>query len=163
MTLPAYVRDSDRQNGLNVPIGTLTPTNVPFCSAGPTEGTVFPRTMPTAMAMTIHSTRNRSRNERPLSGGRSALPSSARCQSTLFKDASNLTKPTPFRGASDTLFHVFFLETLLISVLLRNCYSFNRIHCPHLHVPDHALVLQPLRPNLCVPVCVPTSRLTNQI
>lgn len=51
-------------------MGMLTPTNSPFCSAGPTDGIVFPSTMPMAMARMIHKTRKRSRSERPLSGGR---------------------------------------------------------------------------------------------
>jgi hypothetical protein len=65
----------------HVPMGILTPTNSPFCSAGPTESTVFPSTMPMAMARMIHITRNRSRKERPLSGGR-IFSSSVTCKNT---------------------------------------------------------------------------------
>jgi hypothetical protein len=52
----------------------LTPTNSPFCSAGPTESIVFPSTMPRAIARMIHTTRKRSRKDRPLRGGRSGSP-----------------------------------------------------------------------------------------
>lgn len=54
-----------------VPIGILTPTNSPCCSAGPTESIVLPRAMPTPIAMSIHRTRKRSRKESPFNGGRS--------------------------------------------------------------------------------------------
>lgn len=56
----------------HIPIGMLTPINSPLCNAGPTESTVLPKIIPIAMASTIHITRNRSRNDNPLSGGRSA-------------------------------------------------------------------------------------------
>jgi len=56
-------------------MGMLTPTNSPFCSAGPTESTVLPSTMPIAMASTIHITRKRSRKESPRSGGSSFISS----------------------------------------------------------------------------------------
>lgn len=56
---------------MNVPIGILTPTNSPLCKAGPTESTVFPNAIPMAMARMIHTTRKRSRNDRPFRGGRS--------------------------------------------------------------------------------------------
>ena len=48
------------------PIGTDTPTNLPFCNAGPVFGTKFPRMMPVAMANMIQSARNRSSHPRPL-------------------------------------------------------------------------------------------------
>ena len=50
-------------------IGRLTPTNCPFCRAGPVEGTNWPSMMPSAMATMIQMTRKRSRKDRPLSGG----------------------------------------------------------------------------------------------
>jgi hypothetical protein len=49
-----------------LPIGTETPTNCPFCNAGPVLGTKFPRIIPTAIARKIHRARNRSRNPRDL-------------------------------------------------------------------------------------------------
>ncbi len=58
---------------IDIPIGRLTPTNCPFCNAGPVEGTRFPNIMPMAMASRIHITRNRSRNDRPFRGGTSPL------------------------------------------------------------------------------------------
>ena len=48
------------------PIGTLTPTNCPFCNAGPVFGTKFPRMIPIAMARKIHNARNRSSQPRAL-------------------------------------------------------------------------------------------------
>jgi hypothetical protein len=59
----------------DVPIGILTPTNSPFCNAGPADSTVFPMAMPTPIATRIHSTRNRSRNDSPFNGGRSLFSS----------------------------------------------------------------------------------------
>lgn len=56
----------------NKPIGMLTPTNFPFCSAGPVEGTKFPSNMPMVIARIIHSTKNLSRKDRPLRGGSSS-------------------------------------------------------------------------------------------
>jgi hypothetical protein len=50
----------------NIPIGTLTPTNFPFCNAGPVFGTKFPRIIPTAIARKIHRARNRSSQPRLL-------------------------------------------------------------------------------------------------
>lgn len=41
-------------------MGTETPTNFPFWSAGPVFGTKFPNIMPTAIARKIHRARNRS-------------------------------------------------------------------------------------------------------
>jgi len=58
----------------NVPMGMLTPTNSPFCNAGPTESIVFPSTIPRAIARMIHTTRKRSRKDRPLRGGRFGSP-----------------------------------------------------------------------------------------
>ncbi len=43
-------------------MGTKTPTNLPFCKAGPVFGTKFPSMMPIA----IHSARKRSSHPRPL-------------------------------------------------------------------------------------------------
>jgi hypothetical protein len=65
------------EQGYNMvlPIGILTPTNSPFCSAGPTESIVLPRAMPTPMATMIQTTKKRSRKESPLSGGSSFLAS----------------------------------------------------------------------------------------
>ena len=69
---------SEQRHKLNqlkdLPIGTLTPTNSPFCSAGPADSTVLPMVMPTPIAVRIHSTRNRFRIESPLKGGRSVSP-----------------------------------------------------------------------------------------
>lgn len=65
-----------------VPMGRLTPTNWPFCNAGPVEGTRFPKMMPMAMASMIHITRNRSRNDRPLRGGTSTALLSIPCGGT---------------------------------------------------------------------------------
>jgi hypothetical protein len=50
-------------------MGILTPTNSPFCNAGPTESTVFPSAIPTPIATRIHTTRKRSRKDRPFNGG----------------------------------------------------------------------------------------------
>ena len=47
-------------------MGTETPTNFPFCNAGPVFGTKFPRRIPINMARKIHSARNRSSNPRLL-------------------------------------------------------------------------------------------------
>lgn len=44
----------------DIPIGTDTPTNFPFCSAGPVLGTKLPRMMPIAIAKRIHTARKRS-------------------------------------------------------------------------------------------------------
>lgn len=44
----------------NIPIGTETPTNLPFCKEGPVFGAKFPNMMPTAMARKIHIARKRS-------------------------------------------------------------------------------------------------------
>lgn len=75
-SVKAHSGDADRRGEYwHVPIGMLTPTNSPFWSAGPTASTVFPSTMPSAIASMIHTTRKRSRNDRPRSGGR--LSSSA--------------------------------------------------------------------------------------
>lgn len=52
--------------GENEPIGTLTPTNFPFCNAGPVFGTKFPRMIPIAIARNIHRARKRSSQPRPL-------------------------------------------------------------------------------------------------
>lgn len=56
---------------MDIPIGILTPTNSPFCKAGPIESMVLPSAMPMPIARMIHSTRKRSRKESPLSGGTS--------------------------------------------------------------------------------------------
>ncbi|KAH7118233.1 hypothetical protein B0J13DRAFT_681032 [Dactylonectria estremocensis] len=45
---------------------TDTPTNLPFCNAGPVEGTKLPRIMPIAIARRIHRARNRSSHPRAL-------------------------------------------------------------------------------------------------
>jgi hypothetical protein len=50
----------------NIPIGTLTPTNFPFCNAGPVFGTKFPRMIPIAIAKKIHKARRRSSQPRLL-------------------------------------------------------------------------------------------------
>jgi hypothetical protein len=50
----------------NIPIGTLTPTNFPFCNAGPVFGTKFPRMIPMAIAKKIHNARRRSSQPRLL-------------------------------------------------------------------------------------------------
>lgn len=50
-------------------IGMETPMNVPFCKAGPVDGTSLASIMPKAMERMIHITRNRSKNERALKGG----------------------------------------------------------------------------------------------
>ena len=47
-------------------IGTETPTNFPFCSAGPVLGTKLPRMMPMAIARKIQSARKRSSKPRDL-------------------------------------------------------------------------------------------------
>jgi hypothetical protein len=54
------------QKRRNKPIGTETPTNCPFCKAGPVFGTKFPNIIPIAIARKIHSARNRSRSPRLL-------------------------------------------------------------------------------------------------
>lgn len=43
-------------------IGMETPAIPPFCSAGPVEGSKYPRIIPMAMARKIHTARNLSRN-----------------------------------------------------------------------------------------------------
>ena len=48
------------------PIGTETPTNFPFCKAGPVEGTKLPRRMPMSIARKIHAARKRSSQPKPL-------------------------------------------------------------------------------------------------
>ena len=48
------------------PIGTDTPTNFPFCKAGPVEGTKLLRRMPISIAKKIHAARKRSSQPRPL-------------------------------------------------------------------------------------------------
>ena len=55
-----------------IPIGTDTPTNLPFCRAGPVEGTKFPRIMPTAMARKIQRARKRSIQPRALKAEKSS-------------------------------------------------------------------------------------------
>ena len=45
---------------MHTPIGTETPTNLPFCNAGPVLGTKFPSMMPIAIANSIQRARNRS-------------------------------------------------------------------------------------------------------
>lgn len=47
-------------------MGTLTPTNCPFCRACPVLGTKFPNIIPIAIARHIHRARNRSSQPRPL-------------------------------------------------------------------------------------------------
>ena len=59
----------------NSPMGMLTPTNSPFCRAGPVEGTRLPSKMPIAMARMIHSTKNLSRRDRPFKGGTASASS----------------------------------------------------------------------------------------
>src|SRR5436190_18242497 len=54
-----------------IPIGTLTPTNCPFCNVGPVLGTKAPSKMPIVIASIIHMTRNRSSKLRPRRGGTS--------------------------------------------------------------------------------------------
>lgn len=46
------------------PIGIDTPTNFPFCSAGPVLGTKFPNKIPTTIARNIHTARKRSSKPR---------------------------------------------------------------------------------------------------
>lgn len=58
------LRGERKRHGL--PIGTLTPTNLPFCRAGPVEGTKFPRMIPMAIARKIHRARYWSRIPRLL-------------------------------------------------------------------------------------------------
>src|SRR5438045_3738083 len=55
----------------DIPMGTLTPTNCPFCNVGPVLGTNAPSKMPIAMARTIHMTRKRSKKLSPRRGGTS--------------------------------------------------------------------------------------------
>lgn len=43
-------------------IGMETPAIPPFCSAGPVEGSKYPRIIPMAIARKIHTARNLSRN-----------------------------------------------------------------------------------------------------
>lgn len=50
----------------SVPIGTETPTNLPFSRVGPVSGTKLPRMIPTAMARKIHRARKRSSQPRDL-------------------------------------------------------------------------------------------------
>jgi hypothetical protein len=49
-----------------VPIGIDTPTNLPFCSAGPVLGTKFPRRIPIIIASRIHSASKRSSQPKAL-------------------------------------------------------------------------------------------------
>lgn len=44
-----------------LPIGIETPTNFPFCNAGPVLGTKFPKIIPIAIARKIQTARKRSR------------------------------------------------------------------------------------------------------
>jgi len=50
-------------------MGTETPTNFPFCSAGPVLGTKFPSKIPMAMERKIHNARKRSSQPSPLNAG----------------------------------------------------------------------------------------------
>ena len=43
---------------IDPPIGAETPTNLPFCNAGPVLGTKSPRTMPIAIANRIQRAKN---------------------------------------------------------------------------------------------------------
>lgn len=65
------IQGDDWLSGYHIPIGTLTPTNSPFCNAGPTPSTVLPMAIPIPMARMIQTTRKRSRNDKALSGGSS--------------------------------------------------------------------------------------------
>jgi hypothetical protein len=59
------VRSTDVVHGY-APIGIDTPTNVPFCNAGPTLSTKLPSMIPMAMARKIQTARKRSRRPRLL-------------------------------------------------------------------------------------------------
>ena len=47
-------------------MGTETPTNFPFCSAGPVLGTKLPKIIPMAIERNIHNAKYRSSHPRPL-------------------------------------------------------------------------------------------------
>ena len=69
-------------------MGIETPTNFPFCSAGPVLGTKFPRMMPITMARKIHRARNRSRRPRLLKVETLVEDSSFACFSTSMIESS---------------------------------------------------------------------------
>jgi len=74
------------------PMGTDTPTNFPFCKAGPVFGTKFPKIMPMAIANKIQSAKNRSSRPKLLKADIFAASSSsplfigACCSTSLSSD-----------------------------------------------------------------------------
>jgi hypothetical protein len=94
------------------PMGTLTPTNWPFCKAGPVLGTKFPNRIPIAIARMIHRTRKRSRKPRPRRGG-TALYSGSRAivddgesfPGSALAVVQNTQRHAPGRGGEDNNMH----------------------------------------------------------
>ena len=61
-----HQHSKDERTRDNLPRGTETPTNFPFCKAGPTLETKLPNKMPIAMAKRIHIAKSRSSSPRAL-------------------------------------------------------------------------------------------------
>ena len=98
----------------HLPMGTETPTNLPFCSAGPVLGTKTPSKMPTIMARRIQTARNRSRmpsalNAELKSGGGDVLACCSRSASCFGGDVAELISvplSTSSTGVLDILYVV---------------------------------------------------------
>jgi hypothetical protein len=143
--LDGLLEDFDDLRIQDIPIGILTPTNSPFCNAGPTESMVLPRAIPTPMAMRIHTTRKRSRKDRAFSGGSSLVaPGSA-----IFEVSYRIWQTTPWsihlsqerRSPPALSQHLLHFCVCLFQVRLRRAQQ-----CPCLRIDRYELGMLYRRP-----------------
>lgn len=104
-------------------IGIETLAISPFCSAGPVEGSKYPKIIPMAIASKIHTARNLSRNPSCLKADREVLAWSIGGSSSGGVVASWVEKleEGSLRPAS-----IFFSELLIIDIVsIASCFGHN--------------------------------------
>lgn len=95
-------------------IGIETPAIPPFCSAGPVEGSKYPKIIPMAIASKIHTARNLSRNPSCLKADREVLAWSIGGSSGGV--IASWVEEGSLRPAS-----IFFSEVLIDIALIASC------------------------------------------
>ncbi len=104
-----------------LPMGTETPTNFPFCSAGPVLVTKFPRIIPIAIAKNIQNARNRSRRPRLLNAETLVEGPSSSCFSTSVTGSWGSPLGRVGTGSDEEFSGtgLDFLESLSLNILTR--------------------------------------------
>ncbi len=104
-----------------LPMGTETPTNFPFCSAGPVLVTKFPRIIPIAIAKNIQNARNRSRRPRLLNAETLVERPSSSCFSTSVTGSWGSPLGRVGTGSDEEFSGtgLDFLESLSLNILTR--------------------------------------------